>query len=104
MNVSVIYFAVAVAVAFALYYIFPLRYRWIVLIVVSLGFYAFMSTYALVFVVLTAIGVYFGARAVHKRNARLAVALENATQPQRADDCDVPKIRGGGAFFGSRFA
>lgn len=98
MNTAMIYFAVAVIIAFALYYIFPLRYRWTVLLAVSLVFYALTSTYALVFVVVTAIGVYFGARAIHKRNMRLADALDRIKQMKETVAAAVQTADGGAAI------
>ncbi len=68
MDSSLTYLAGAIALAFILYYSFPIKKRWIALLLVSLGFYVLLSTYLLVFAVTTSIGVYFTARAIHKRS------------------------------------
>ena len=70
------YFAIAVAVALILYYALPKRVRWIALLVASVLFYGVTSTYMSVFVLTTAVGVYFGARAIGGRNDRLEEACK----------------------------
>jgi len=68
MNKTMLIFFAVLAVAVALYYAFPLKARWTVLLGTSLAFYLIISTYLAVFALTTAIGVYFTARAVDKRN------------------------------------
>lgn len=68
MNYLMLYYAIAILSAFAIYYAVPLKHRWIVLLTVSLVFYAITSTYLTVFAVTTSIGVYFSARGIQKRN------------------------------------
>ena len=60
--------AISVIIAFAIYYIVPLKHRWIVLLCVSLAFNLFINRYLLVYAIMTAIGVYFSARGIQKRN------------------------------------
>ena len=72
MNTLLLYIAAAFLLAFAFYYIIPLKFRWIVLLCVSLGFYVAMDLYLIVFAITTAIGVYFSARGIQRRNDKLA--------------------------------
>ena len=60
-QVMLIYFAF-LATALPLYYIIPKRFRWIALLVFSLGFYAVISRYLIVFVLTTSLSVYLAAR------------------------------------------
>lgn len=78
MNTGLLYLGIAFLVAFVLYYIIPLKYRWIVLLCVSLGFYAVMDSqfYFLVFAIVTAIGVYFSALGIQRRNDKAAANAE----------------------------
>ncbi len=76
MNTVLLYIGVAFLVAFALYYIIPLKFRWIVLLCVSLGFYVAMDSYLLVFAVVTAIGVYLSALGIQRRNDKAASNAE----------------------------
>lgn len=69
MNVTMLLFVGAAALAFILYYAFPLKIRWTVLLAVSLLFYAAVDTYLITFVVVTAVGVYLSARSKGRRNA-----------------------------------
>lgn len=65
---SMLYFAVAAVAAFILYYCFPIKIRWIALLIASVAFYAVMSTYLFAFAIATAIGVYFAARTIERLN------------------------------------
>lgn len=76
------YFAIAVTVALILYYALPKRYRWIALLVASALFYGVTGTYMSVFVLTTAVGVYFGARAIGRRNDRLETACKAVAEEQ----------------------
>ncbi len=76
MNTLLLYIAAAFLLAFAFYYIIPLKFRWIVLLCVSLGFYVAMDLYLIVFAITTAIGVYFSARGIQRRNDKLAAQEE----------------------------
>lgn len=62
-TVMLIYFGVLL-LAVAVYYIVPKRGRWIVLLTFSLLFYLLISTYLIVFLLATALSVYFAARYV----------------------------------------
>lgn len=52
-------FIAFIAAVFLLYYVFPLRYRWIFLLVASLGFYAIADVRYLIFVGVTVVTAYF---------------------------------------------
>ena len=60
-QVMMIYFAV-LAVAVLVYYIVPLKGRWIVLLSFSLLFYVLVSSYLVVFVLTTALSVFISAK------------------------------------------
>lgn len=62
-TVMLIYFGVLL-VAVAVYYIVPKKGRWIVLLGFSLLFYLLISTYLIVFLLATALSVYWAARCV----------------------------------------
>lgn len=61
--------------AVAVYYICPKRFRWIVLLLVSYGFYASKALSALPFILLTTLSTWLGARVIDDMGIKLKAEL-----------------------------
>ena len=68
MNQIMLIFFIVLICAVAVYYLVSLKYRWIVLLVASIAFYAIISTYLTPFICLTAVSVWLCARYIQKQN------------------------------------
>ena len=68
---SILIFFTTLIITLCIYYAFPKKYRYIVLIVASIAFYAIMSKYLICFIAFTITTVYFGARWIQKNNDSL---------------------------------
>ena len=77
MNTVMLIFFIALAASAIVYYIVPLKFRWIVLLVESVAFYVAIDTYLIAFICSTILTVYFGARYIQRNNDR-ASADDNA--------------------------
>jgi len=70
MNSTVLIFFAVLFISVILYYVFPLKIRWCVLLLASVIFYALISAYLIAFALSTAASAYFGARLIQKNNSR----------------------------------
>ena len=68
MNKMMLIFFIVLICAVAIYYLISLRYRWIVLLVASVTFYAIISTYLTPFICLTAVSVWLCAAYIQRQN------------------------------------
>lgn len=68
MNTTVLIFFAVLAASVILYYIFPVKIRWTVLLFASAVFYALISTYLIACAAITIISVYFAARFIERNN------------------------------------
>lgn len=68
MNEMLFIYAITTIVAFIFYYIVPLKFRWIVLLVFSLLFYVFVGKILILYVIATSIITYLTARLIGKNN------------------------------------
>ena len=68
MNQIMLIFFIVLICAVAIYYLISLRYRWIVLLVASVTFYAIISTYLTPFICLTAVSVWLCAAYIQRQN------------------------------------
>ncbi len=75
-NPMIVLFATLV-LSLLFYYIFPVKYRYIVLLIASLSFYLLMNSYLIAFIVFTIITVYFGARWIQKNNDKAQADKDN---------------------------
>lgn len=81
MNYTLLAFFITLIISFLLYYIIPLKFRWIILLLASIIFYSILSTYLIVFLVATVITVYLGALLIQKNNDK--VTEENKKKTKR---------------------
>ena len=68
MNQIILIFFITLICSVATYYLIPLKYRWIVLLVASVVFYAIISTNLTPFICFTAISVWMCAKYIDKKN------------------------------------
>ena len=61
-------FFIVLACATVLYYLIPLKHRWIVLLAASIIFYSVISTYLTPFVIVTSLSVWLCAKYIQKQN------------------------------------
>ena len=63
-------FILFVAVLIGIYYIFPKKYQWTLLLAASYFFYAFSGIENFAFIIFTTVSCYFVAKAIEKRKTR----------------------------------
>ena len=68
MNQMMLTFFIVLACATVLYYLIPLKHRWIVLLAASIIFYSVISTYLTPFVIVTSLSVWLCAKYIQKQN------------------------------------
>ena len=68
MNQMMLTFFIVLACAMVLYYLIPLKHRWIVLLAASIIFYSVISTYLTPFVIVTSLSVWLCAKYIQKQN------------------------------------
>ena len=64
-------YAIAVLALLVLYYLVPKRFQWVVLLIGSYAFYAFVCLRYMGFIVVTTLTTYFGARGMDAMTARM---------------------------------
>ena len=75
MNQIMLIFFIVLICAVAVYYLVSLKYRWIVLLVASIAFYAIISTYLTPFICLTAVSL--AVREVYSKTERFSKRRKN---------------------------
>ncbi len=75
------------------YKIIPAKYRWIVLLISSLGFYSTFSVKKLIFPFAAALITYAGGLWLARLEERAESAVKNATLPADADPSDAKALR-----------
>jgi len=61
--------------ASVVYHLFPLRFRWVILLLLSYGFYASRALSGLPFILLTTLSTWLGALAIGLRGNDLSIVL-----------------------------
>ena len=79
-------FLLFLAIVFLAYYIVPLRFRWIVLLVSSYAFYALNDVRAFFFIVLTTCTVFCSGIAIDKINAEQKALLDSKDEKWLSDN------------------
>jgi len=74
-----------IIVAASLYYICPLRFRWIMLLVYSFALYAMGGRQAVFFILLTILSTYLAARAIEGMSKRMKAELAEKKQLSREE-------------------
>ena len=82
-------YAIAVLALLVLYYLVPKRFQWVVLLIGSYAFYAFVCLRYMGFIVVTTLTTYFGARGMdamtaHRRRAQAGLGARGAQGVQKA--------------------
>ncbi len=68
---AILIFFATLVITLCIYYVVPKQYRYIVLLLASLAFFAIVSKYLICFVIFTIVSVYFGARYIQKNNDKV---------------------------------
>lgn len=93
MNITSIPFLVFLLVVTAIYYILPKRIQWIVLLVASIGFYAFSSLKGLLFLTSAIVVSYITIRLIDSRNEKTDAHLNSSRDTLSKEERKAYKSR-----------
>ena len=86
-------YAIAVLALLVLYYLVPKRFQWVVLLIGSYAFYAFVCLRYMGFIVVTTLTTYFGARGMDAMTARMEQTVATHKQDWEREERKAYKKR-----------
>ena len=86
MTLTSLSFYLLVLALLVLYYLVPKRFQWVVLLIGSYAFYAFVCLRYMGFIVITTLTTYFGARGMDAMTARMEQTVAAHKQDWERDE------------------